>query len=75
MDVLPSIRTHPVSHQEEAKKRWRTVHDELHVAQKTMNDLKRLSPGHASLIDGESVQSIEHILDLALPQQLLCKLL
>ena len=59
----------------QAKKRLRTVHDDFYVAHKTMNDLERLGPSHTGLIKGESVQSMEHILNLALSQQFLCKLL
>ena len=40
-----------------------------------MNDLKRLSSSHARLVKGEAVQPLENILDLALPQQFLRKLL
>ena len=57
------------------ERRLRTIHNEFHVAHKTMNNLKCLGPSHASLIDGESIKSMEHILDLALAQQFLCKLL
>ena len=45
----------------------RTIHDKLHVAHKTMNDLKRLSSSHAGLVNGETVQPLENILNLALP--------
>ena len=44
----------------------RTADDDLQVAHKAMYDLKRLCSGHASLIESEPVESMEHILDLAL---------
>jgi len=56
-------------------KGMRTIHDKLHVAHKTMNDLKRLSSSHARLVKRETIQPLENILDLALPQQFLRKLL
>ena len=44
----------------------RTADDDLQVAHEAMYDLKRLCSSHASLIDSEPVESMEHILDLAL---------
>jgi hypothetical protein len=44
-----------LSHREQAKKWPHTIHDEFHVADKTMNDLKRFSSGHARLIEGETI--------------------
>jgi anti-sigma regulatory factor (Ser/Thr protein kinase) len=52
-----------------------TVHDHLHIIQKTMNDGEGLRHGHAGLFLCESVQSLEYRLDLAVSQQLLCELL
>jgi hypothetical protein len=52
-----------------------TVHDHLHIVQKTVNDGQGLRHGHAGLVLGESVQSLEYRLDLAVSQQLLCELL
>jgi hypothetical protein len=49
----------------EREKRLRTIHDELHIFDESMNDLKCLSSGHASLVEGEPVQPLENILDLA----------
>ena len=75
MDDLPSTRKSIQLAIERKQKSLHTIHDEFHVAHKAMNNLKCLGPSHASLIDGESVKSMEHILDLALAQQFLCKLL
>jgi hypothetical protein len=74
MDIVPSILEQFIGNQEEAYLKLRTAHDEFHVAHETMNDLKRLGSGHASLVEGEAVQSVEHIFDLGLPQQFLRKL-
>ena len=52
-----------------------TVHDHLHIVQQTVNDSKGMRHGHAGLFLCESVQSLEYRLDLAVSQQLLCKLL
>jgi len=52
----------------------RTANDKLQVAHKTMYDLKCLGSSYASLIESEAVDSMEHILDLALSQQFLRKL-
>ena len=71
--LLEQVSSQPST--ESKERRLRTIHNEFHVAHKTMNNLKCLSPSHASLIDGELVKSMEHILDLALAQQFLCKLL
>ena len=66
IDVLPSTRT-PVQRatERERKERLRTFHDELHIADETMNNLKRLCSSHASFVQGEPVQPLENILDLA----------
>ena len=53
----------------------RTFHNHLHISHKTMNDTQGLRHGHPRLVLGQSVQSLENRLDLALPQQLLRKLL
>ena len=47
----------------------RTADDKLQVAHKAMYDLKGLGSSHASLIESEAVESMEHILNLALSQQ------
>ena len=52
-----------------------TVHDHLHIVQKAVNDGEGLRHGHASFFLGESVQSLEYRLDLAVSQQLFCELL
>jgi hypothetical protein len=52
-----------------------TVHDDLHIVQKTVNDGQGLRHGHAGLFLCESVQSLEYRLDLAVSQQLLSELL
>ena len=44
----------------------RTADDKLQIAHKSMYDLKRLGSSHASLIESEAVEPMEHILDLAL---------
>jgi hypothetical protein len=63
-----------MGYQEEEYYTMRTAHDEFHVAHETVNDLKGLCSGHASLVDGEAVHSMEHVFNIALPQQFLCKL-
>jgi hypothetical protein len=57
-----------------AEQRSHTAHDELHVTHEAVNDLKRLSAGHASLVEGKAVQSMENVFYLALAQQFLRKL-
>ena len=52
-----------------------TVHDHLHIVQKTVNDSKGMRHGHAGLFLGESVQSLEYRLDLAVSQQFFGELL
>jgi hypothetical protein len=47
------------------EERLRTVQDELHIADETMNNLKCLGSGHASFVQGKPVQPLENILDLA----------
>jgi hypothetical protein len=48
------------------RQEWlRTVHDKLHIADETVNNLKCLGSGHASFVQGEPVQPLENILDLA----------
>jgi hypothetical protein len=42
-----------------------TVHDELHIADEAVNNLKCLGSGHASFVQGEPVQPLENVLDLA----------
>ena len=44
------------------------------LADKTMYDLKSLGSRHASLIESEAVDPMEHVLDLALSKQFLRKL-
>ena len=51
-----------------------TTNDELQVAHKTMYNLKCLGSSHAGLIEGEALESMEHVLDLTLSQQFPCKL-
>ena len=51
-----------------------TFHNHLHIAHKAMNDTQCLRNGHPRLILGQSIQSLENCLNLALPQQLLRKL-
>jgi hypothetical protein len=52
-----------------------TVHDHLHIIQKTVNNSQGLRHGHAGLFQREPVQSLQYGLDLAISQQLLRKLL
>ena len=52
-----------------------TVHDHLHIVQKTVNDGEGLGHGHAGLFLGESVQPLQYRLYLAISQQLLRELL
>jgi hypothetical protein len=44
----------------------RTANDDFQVAHKTMYDLKCLGSSHASLIESEAVEPMEHVLNLAL---------
>ena len=53
----------------------RTFHNQLYIADKTMNDTQCLRNGHPRLVLGQSIQSLKNCFDLALPQQLLRKLL
>jgi len=48
----------------------RTFHDYPDITHKTMHDTQRLGNSHPGLILGQSVQSLENCLDLALSQQL-----
>jgi len=49
----------------EREERLRTIHDELHIVDETMNNLKCLGSSHASFVEGKPVQPLENILDLA----------
>jgi hypothetical protein len=49
----------------------RTFHNYLHVTDKTMDYTQGLCDGHPSLVLGQSIQSLEYSLYLALSQQLL----
>ena len=40
----------PASVSDRDKKRLHTVHDELHITNEAVNDLKRLGSGHASFV-------------------------
>jgi hypothetical protein len=57
IDDLPSIQTKSIEPSKASRvlKGIRTIHNELHVAYKTMDDLKRLGSGHPSLIKGKAV--------------------
>ena len=44
-----------------------TVHDNLRVIQKIVNDSKGLRYSHAGLFLRESVQSLQYLLNLAIP--------
>jgi hypothetical protein len=46
----------------------RTFHDYLNIAHKTMDDTQGLRHSHPSLVLGQSIQSLENGLYLALPQ-------
>jgi hypothetical protein len=52
-------------------KAFRTFHNHLHISDKTMDHTQGLRNNHPSLILGQSIQSLEDPLYLALPQQLL----
>jgi hypothetical protein len=56
-----------------AEWKLRTTNDELQVSHKTMYDLKRLGSSYTGLIKSETVESMEHVFDLALSQQFLGK--
>ena len=51
----------------------RTFHNYLHIPDKTMDHTQCLRNDHPSFILGQSIQSLEDPLYLALPQQLLRK--
>jgi hypothetical protein len=53
----------------------RTVHDYLHIEDKTMYDLKRLCCSRPSLVLRESVQPLQYSLHLVLSQKLLYQFL
>ena len=65
IDVLPSSQISIQCATERDKEWLHTIHDELHIADKAMNNLKRLGSSHASFVDGEPVQPLEYILYLA----------
>jgi hypothetical protein len=46
---------------------FRTFHNYLHIADKTMDDAQGLCNSHLSLIPGQSIQSLEYGLYLAVP--------
>ena len=64
----------PVSYQKPGERKLRTANDKLQVAHQTVYDLKCLGSSHASLIEGEAVDSTEDVLDLALSKQFLRQL-
>ena len=49
---------------------WRTFDNRLHVSNETMDDTQSLYNGHPGLVLGQSIQSLENCLYLALPKQL-----
>jgi hypothetical protein len=49
---------------------WRTFDNCIHVSNETMDDTRGLCSGHPSLLLGQSIQSLENCLYLALPKQL-----
>ena len=53
----------------------RTFHDCLHATHETVDHRQGLCNSHSSLVLGQSVQSLEYGLYLAVPQQFLCKFL
>ena len=53
----------------------RTFQNCLYITHQTMNHTQCLCNSYASLVLGQSIQSLESGLDLALPQQLLCEFL
>jgi len=54
-----------VIYHESAWKAWRTVHDQLHIVHKAVDNLQGLRYSHPSLILGEAVQPLEDGLDIA----------
>jgi hypothetical protein len=54
---------------------FRTFHNYLHITHETMDHTQGLCDSHASLVLGQSIQSLEYRLDLAVAQQLLCEFL
>ena len=52
----------------------RTFHNYPYIAHETMDHTQCLRNSHPRLVLGQSIQSVENCLNLALPQQLLCKL-
>ena len=45
-----------------------TIHDNLHIIHKPMDDFQRLSDGHPALFLSETVEPLQHSLDLAFSQ-------
>ena len=54
--------------------RLRTFHNHPYIAHETMDHTQCLCDSHPRLVLGQSVQSLENCLNLALPQQLLREL-
>ena len=52
----------------------RTFHDHLHMSHQAMYHTQGLCSSHPRLVLGQSIQSVENCLNLALPQQLLREL-
>lgn len=50
-----------------------TCHDDLHVLDKVINDLESLGCGGPSLVERESIKSLQHCLDIMLSQEFLHK--
>ena len=54
---------------------FRTFHNYLHITYKAVDDTQGLCNSHPSLVLGQSIQSLQNRLYLALPQKLLRKFL
>ena len=53
-----------MGYQESAQQARRTVHDQLHIVHKAVDDLQGLRSGHPSLIFSETVQLLEDRLNI-----------
>jgi hypothetical protein len=69
-DRCPAIYQHNISIKgfvtNQLEEVLRTAHDYSYITHKAMHDLESLSNGHASLLMGKTVESLQHSFDLTL---------
>jgi hypothetical protein len=68
IDALPSTQTRLVGHLIATRVKNLTTQDYLQIVEQSVNDFQCESTGHSSLFLGESVQSLEDSLDVALSE-------